>query len=926
GGDGGGIIYIAADSVAVSGTLSANGANGSSGTNAGSGGGGAGGSVKLVGNTLNLGSSLTTATGGSGGATGGAGGLAGGAGGNGRIATYSASTPSGTTNPGANVASTTTYNYSLFVSDEVPTPNATVYSKIRWLADVEGYGMVQLQTRSGKSSNATDGSWESWKPAVVGTNILSLDDADTHTVWTGTNLTVANGDTTPMPRNVDEFEDEDETNYDKIVKLSSVGSANGYAETATASANLSNFDYIAAWVYATASGNLVKLGFGESAGTEQEETFHIDASNTWQKIWWDITDIDQSLRNAVTVLRVSVLSTNSTVYFDNITADRYLTDSTGSTITSTPNEYIQYRAILTSTNSGYRPNLHNVQIEWNNGFKIQQTDANTVRLYNFSGSTQQLRLDAVVFGADLAEWYTVEDASIEPGDVVALTGKLDEFGVPILRKATSENDALAVGIISTKAGQSLGLEAPNRRLLGLAGRVPVKVDPTSADIKAGDYITPSETPGFAKKAGLGDVTIGKAFEDWSAGMGKETTLVMIDNSPGQKVMLTTIDTFGTVRNSTGDGWEIVSQATGEIVTEAGIYADLIAANVRAGAIETKEFTTESFTAVQGTVESLIATSFKTNLISPLPDSTDVAIQIGSEATPSGKFAIQDAEGTEVASIDSQGNATFSGEVKARNIDEIQALLTQVQADQNVLLSATAGDLTASDSATISTLISESLYITSQAAVNSLSVTNNLALGNDLIFGPDNTINTLTQPLRIQSLAMAPIELMAGLVTIDTKGNVTIAGDLSVAGRINSSGLTLKDGSQESAQRLLTLQNELGSDVATVDASGSANFASIAAGELVVASPDATVAGQLIDGIITTNATIGSATIPAGTLEITIKNAKVTDYTLVYVTPASTTQNSVLYVKSKQSGQFTVGFDQELPIDVAFNWWIIQVQN
>ncbi|MBU1119768.1 hypothetical protein KKA50_01040, partial [Patescibacteria group bacterium] len=54
----------------------------------------------------------------------------------------------------------------------------------------------------------TIGSWEEWKPYESGTNQTILQNADTHTSWTGTNATVAEGDIT---RNVDYFEDEDES-------------------------------------------------------------------------------------------------------------------------------------------------------------------------------------------------------------------------------------------------------------------------------------------------------------------------------------------------------------------------------------------------------------------------------------------------------------------------------------------------------------------------------------------------------------------------------------------------------------------------------------------------------------------------------------------------------------------------------------------
>jgi hypothetical protein len=123
-------------------------------------------------------------------------------------------------------------------------------------------------------------------------------------------------------------------------------------------------------------------------------------------------------------------------------------------------------------------------------------------------------------------------------------------------------------------------------------------------------------------------------------------------------------------------------------------------------------------------------------------------------------------------------------------------------------------------------------------------------------------------------------------------------------------------------------------VAIIDASGSARlnevtaasakFNSLEAQNLVIAGAQSATASAAVNGIIETNATAGKAIIPANTAEITIKNPKITDYTLVYVTPTSTTLNNVLYVKSKQLGQFVVGFTEPLPIDVEFNWWVIDV--
>ena len=85
----------------------------------------------------------------------------------------------------------------------------------------------------------------------------------------------------------------------------------------------------------------------------------------------------------------------------------------------------------------------------------------------------------------------------------------------------------------------------------------------------------------------------------------------------------------------------------------------------------------------------------------------------------------------------------------------------------------------------------------------------------------------------------------------------------------------------------------------------------------------------------TNATAGEATLPAGEKEIIIFNNKLTDQSLVYLTPTSDTENKILYVKAKvgkegeegngreeKESYFVVGMNGKLTVPVEFNWWII----
>ncbi|MBU1151359.1 hypothetical protein KJ632_00855, partial [Patescibacteria group bacterium] len=905
GGTGGGIINISANSITISGAVQSNSSNGSAGSDGcgGGGGGGAGGSVALRANTLTLGTNLLSATGG----TGGSGTYSGGTGGSGRTAIYYTTSYSGSaSSPTPTYTSQPYYPYGLYHSAVINTPNAISLSDLRWETATVANAKVSFQTRSGNTTTPTDGTWEVWRPMVNGTNYLTLQTADTHTDWVGTNAVVAEGDVT---RNIDYFEDEDEATATNITKITS-STNGGYAGATISSTNLSNYDYLTFWVRSSQTGNVLQMGMGEAAATEQTEIITVDAANTWQKVYWDLSDIAAGSRDGITKLRLTnLVAASNTIYIDNVRVEKAMTTSGGTPIVSTPNNYFQYRTIFTTTDTSYQPQLENVSLSYNNGFKTVQTDANTVRLYNYSGSAQELRLDAIVFGADLAEWYTVDDQTIGPGDLVSLTGKLDEFGVPILKKAEGRSDRNLLGIISTKAGQTLGIEAENRRLLALAGRVPVKIDPDSPAITTGDAITSSDKSGYARKAGFGDIVVAKASHDWNPTKG-ESLLVIVNNSSARNTFLADIDEYEIIKNLISNTWELINKTSQEALETAGAFAKIIAAEIQAGAVETKSLATESFLAFQGVVDNLLINNglvspvVQTNLISPLADSSDINVKLGSEATPSGKLSIQNILGEEVASIDSSGsaefkNASISGELYAESIvspdlDKIQELLRQVQQDQGLLAQTATWNInTATDSAQLfESLSTTDLYVTNQAAVNSLSVSNSLSLGMDMVI-QGSQINTLTSPLSLQSLAMAPVEIMAGKFKIETNGDVTINANLYVAGKIKSP---------------------------------EAEFDKLTTGNLVIANSIATQSAVINGNEINSNAMIGTATVPVDISEIIINNQNILDNTLIYVTPTSETQNNVLYVKNKELGKFVVGFVNPLNIEVTFNWWVVQVQN
>ncbi|MBU1033401.1 hypothetical protein KKI22_00420, partial [Patescibacteria group bacterium] len=669
GGNGGGIVYIATNSLNVSGNLQSNGNSGTAGScgpYSGGGGGGAGGSIKIVGNSLNFGTDKVSATGGSG-AVGCEASVAnnnyGGGGGVGRIAIDYGSSTSGSSYPSYEIAQVPIYSSSVFISDEIATPNAVGYGNIHWLADETPFGIVSVQTRSGKSSNSTDGSWEEWKPTEDEATILNS--ADDHTTWNASDdtITVADGNVT---RNIDYYEDEDENTVGNITKLTSTSNSTSYAESRIGQVDISNENYITLWVYSNNPGNSVKIGFGESSTSEHETLINIRATNTWQKVYWDISHIALEERDAVRLLKVGTTTTNNTILFDQFLAESFLNDSDGSIIASSANEYFQYRVILASSSPGFNPILYNIQADWNNGYKVEQTDSNTVRLYNYTGDTQNMRLDVIVFGADLAEWYTVEDESIGPADLVSITGEMDEYGVPIIQKSSQSNDPMLVGVISTQAGTELGLKADNRRLLALDGRVPVKIDPSSPSIEKGDHLTSSTTPGLARKAKPGELSIGRSFEDWSPDSGKDKVLAIVNDamatpSFGQQLVDGVVEIADLLNLNIQDTWDVVNYGTGESIKSAAALAQAIIGKLKVGQMEVSEIKAPE----DGKI-SLEGNNISFQLNDPEASSSSAL----------GKLIIQNEDGETVASFDSEGNASISGQLDVAGISRLGKLIAE----------------------------------------------------------------------------------------------------------------------------------------------------------------------------------------------------------------------------------------------------------
>jgi len=140
-----------------------------------------------------------------------------------------------------------------------------------------------------------------------------------------------------------------------------------------------------------------------------------------------------------------------------------------------------------------------------------------------------LEVDGTTYGtfSDLAENYDIVLADgLESGDVAII----DEDGSMKLRKAITGYDTKVAGIISSQPSYVLNSDQEGLPL-ALAGKVPCKVDASYGEIKPGDLLTSSPTPGHAmvvtdRMQAIGAI-IGKALEGKTEGRGKIEVLLTL---------------------------------------------------------------------------------------------------------------------------------------------------------------------------------------------------------------------------------------------------------------------------------------------------------------------------------------------------------------------------------------------------------------
>ena len=589
-------------------------------------------------------------------------------------------------------------------------------------------------------------------------------------------------------------------------------------------------------------------------------------------------------------------------------------------------------------------------------------DVITGKIQTAAGGTQ---VAFTAGGSDYAEWFKIlnGDPQTSPGYVMQIAAN---GGVT---KATSGKP---IGVVSDSAsfigGDSSNCPAADdgtcqtafnnsHNLVGMIGKIGTFVSTENGPIFAGDALGPSSTPGVAAKALKAGFTIGHALEDYNqAAVARINAYINPSwydpdlqlTSTGQVNVSYNIDPqilaslgYSGSKNEIANATYSVIDSTGSVVTKIGQFAQIATARLTAGLVSTTNLIAQNI--IAETTKSKVV---KTDLIAPLDDVTGTVTVDGKLSAKSITADSITASTATVSTIYADNIISKEGNFGDLMTSKISALRDQMQSVIATLATQTTLPADASpsalmaeaqswtfDSGSSQTNITGSLSLTDSLVVGSkLTVIGDSVLGNAYVTGrfiagevaiKDNFIETTNTTLLVQPSGTGTVDILNHKLIIADNGEVTINGNLSVTGRITASEATVSgslfanliNANEIKTKKLTTDEIAVATDSASAPIIAESGFAALATSSAQVSS----------------NATAGIATLPAGKTELVINNSKITPNSIVYLTPAGSTKNQVVYLKSKfisptptpdANSNFTIAIDQPLATDINVNWWII----
>ncbi len=528
---------------------------------------------------------------------------------------------------------------------------------------------------------------------------------------------------------------------------------------------------------------------------------------------------------------------------------------------------------------------------------INNTDPNLLTLT--SGGTNQFRFGADgqaytsangawnTGGADLAERYSTND-DLKAGEVVTL----DRMNATYTKRATMPYDPHIMGVVSTEPGFVAGAYTENSEPIALVGRVPVKVSTENGQIKAGDYLTSSTIPGYAMKATVGGRVIGQAMEDLDPENTTEEILCPHEgagNLPDTKCGSITV--FVNLTQYNGESVSVAMSKEGFKLEENDLplipgmdFAEGTDGRNQQeilGFLKSQQDRGQSvYTDHVASTQDVISPKIITDLL--------IAKKIRAESIEGLEILTNNIE--QLSERVASGSAIASFSDRLTDIEHIQLGITEEMSSLSAslekmkainLLSFASTSANDSDLTMVNNFAAYGTTTLSDASImNTLSIGGNMMLGSA-------SINTVGADLEIQPLKQGGISFLSGLITFTADGKAAFKED--VVFEKNVAVLGVISAHTVSSTELLLGQSEV---------------------------------KVLEDGLVESTGAAGLITMKKDTKEIKIINPLVKEKPLIFITPKTRTTQPLFLLDQVEGNSFTVGTENELDIDVKFNYLIV----
>ncbi len=400
----------------------------------------------------------------------------------------------------------------------------------------------------------------------------------------------------------------------------------------------------------------------------------------------------------------------------------------------------------------------------------------------------------------------------------------------------------------------------------------------------------------------------------------------------------------------------ITNTTGQTVSRIGQFSQIASAKIKAGLISTTNLIADNLVAKNIITNNIVSPKATINeLTAEKITSTEITADevTVSNTLTTNQLITNNLEASEasVSNLYADNIITKDGsisDVMANKVSSLRDELTNLIASSQSTPSAISGTSIMSlssgwymDIASDSAKIEGDLALTNNLIVGAkLTVNGDTQLGNAFITGTfttgeiaikENFIETTNTALYLQPSNTGSVHIMGDTLVIADNGEVQINGDLKISGSLIANLITANEIQTDKLTTNELNSNQLTSNELTSD---KLNIATDSASQIIIAESGfgylATSSAQLVS-----NATAGTSVLPADKTELIIKNNKLTQNSIVYLTPVGSTNNQVVYLKEKMvysetelqnnpdlQNYFIIALDQYLDKDITINWWII----